>query len=62
MNKMDEWQAKGKPVEWCAKKIVSGIERKKEEAYIGGKEVLLIYIKRFIPFLFYRIIRNVKVK
>ena len=62
MNKMDEWQAKGKPVEWCAKKIVSAIESKKEEAYIGGKEVLLIYIKRFIPFLFYRIIRNVKVR
>lgn len=62
MNRMDEWQAKGKPVEWCAKKIVSAIERKKEEAYIGGKEVLLIYIKRFMPFLFYRIIRNVKVR
>jgi short-subunit dehydrogenase len=62
MNKMDEWQAKGKPVKWCAEKIVNAIERKKEEAYIGGKEVLLIYIKRFIPFLYYRIIRNAKVR
>jgi len=62
MNKMDEWQAKGKPVDWCARKIVAAIEKKKEEAYIGGKEVLLIYIKRYLPFLFYRIIRNVKVR
>jgi short-subunit dehydrogenase len=62
MNKMDEWQTKGKPVKWCAEKIVNAIERKKEEAYIGGKEILLIYIKRFLPFLYYRIIRNVKVR
>jgi short-subunit dehydrogenase len=62
MNKMDEWQTKGKPVKWCAEKIVSAIERKKEEAYIGGKEILLIYFKRFIPFLYYRIIRSVKVR
>lgn len=61
-NKMDEWQTKGKPVKWCAQKIVSAIERKKEEVYIGGKEVLLVHIKRFLPFLYYRIIRSVKVK
>ncbi|HMG91885.1 MAG TPA: SDR family oxidoreductase [Chryseolinea sp.] len=62
MNKMDEWQSKGKPVKWCAEKIVHAIENKKEEAYIGGKEVFLIYIRRFLPFLYYRIIRNVKVR
>jgi short-subunit dehydrogenase len=62
MNKMDEWQTKGKPVKWCAERIVNAIENKKEEAYIGGKEILLIYIKRFLPFLYYRIIRNVKVR
>lgn len=62
LNKMDEWQTKGKPVKWCAEKIVSAIERKKEEVYIGGKEVLLVHIKRFLPSLYYRIIRNVKVR
>lgn len=62
MNKMDEWQTKGKPVKWCAEKIVQAIESKKEEVYIGGKEVLLVHIKRFLPFLYYRIIRKVQVR
>jgi len=48
--------------EACARKIVKAINRKKEEAYIGGKEVIMIYIKRFFPTLFSRIIRNVAVK
>ncbi len=62
LNKMDSLQAKGKPVDWCAREIVKAIEKKKEEVYIGGKEILLIYIKRFLPSLFSRIIRNVKVR
>lgn len=62
LNKMDEWQTKGKPVKWCAEKIAHAIETKKEEVYIGGKEVLLVHIKRFLPFLYYRIIRKIKVR
>jgi len=62
LNKMDNAQAKGKPVDWCARKIVTAIEGKKEEAYFGGKEVLLVYIKRFFPPLFSKIIRNVTVR
>jgi len=62
LNKMDEAQANGKPVDWCARKIANAIARKKEEAYFGGKEVLLVYIKRYVPWLFSRIIRNVKVR
>ncbi|HEY5750176.1 MAG TPA: SDR family oxidoreductase [Chryseolinea sp.] len=62
LNKMDTAQAKGKPVDWCARKIVAAIESKKEESYFGGKEVLLVYIKRFFPPLFSKIIRNVTVR
>lgn len=62
LNKMDDLQAKGKPVDWCACEIVKAIEKKKEEVYIGGKEILLIYIKRFFPSLFSGIIRKVKVR
>ena len=62
LNKMDEWQTKGKPVKWCAERITRAIESRKEEVYIGGKEVLLVHIKRFLPFLYYRIIRKVKVR
>ena len=62
LNKMDTAQAKGKPVEWVAGKIVGALEGQKEEVYFGGKEVLLVYIKRFFPPLFSKIIRNVTVR
>jgi short-subunit dehydrogenase len=62
LNKMDEAQFKGKPADWCARKIVRAIERNREEVYIGGKEVLGVYVKRFLPALFSRIIRRVPVR
>lgn len=62
LNKMDNLQAKGKPADWCARQIVKAIERKKEEVYIGGKEIILLYIKRFFPVLFSKIIRKVTVR
>ena len=62
LNKMDEAQYKGKPAEWCAGKIVTAIEKEKEEVYIGGREVFAVYLKRFFPRLFSRVIRNVAVR
>mgnify|MGYP001600975424 FL=1 len=55
---MEESHEKGMPVKECAKKILSGIKRGKKEVYIGGKEILLIYIKKFFPALFYYIIQK----
>lgn len=62
LNQLDKGQATGTPVDRCAREIVSAIERKKEEVYIGGKEVLMVYIKRFFPTLFSKLIRNVAVR
>jgi short-subunit dehydrogenase len=62
LNKMDEAQYKGKPADWCARKIVAAIESNKEEVYIGGKEVWGVYIKRFFPSLFSYIIRKASVR
>lgn len=59
---MDEAQFKGKPVEWCAQKIVAAIEKNKEEVYIGGREVFGVYIKRFFPKIFSKIIRKIAVR
>jgi short-subunit dehydrogenase len=58
-NKMDEMQEKGMPAEECALQIVSAVEQEKAEVNIGGKEVLMVYIKRFVPALYRRIIRKV---
>lgn len=62
LDKMDEAQYKGKPAEWCAKKIITAIETEKQEVYIGGRETMGVYIKRFFPSLFSRIIRKVAVR
>ena len=59
LDKMDEGQYKGKPVDWCARRIVSAIEKNKQELYIGGREVMAVYLKRFFPRLFSRVIRSV---
>ena len=62
LKKMDEAQYKGKPADWCAHKIAKAIEAQKEEVYIGGIEVLMVYMKRFFPWLFSILIRKVAVR
>lgn len=62
LNKMDAAQYKGMPADSCARQIVSAIEKKKEEVYIGGREVFGVYLKRFFPTLFSRLIRSVAVR
>jgi len=57
-SQMDEGQATGVSAEKCAKSIISSISKGKREAIIGGKEVFLVYIRRFFPSLFYKIIQN----
>ena len=44
-------------------KFLKLIEKRKEEVFIGGaKEGLALYVKRFFPGLFSRIIRKAKVR
>jgi short-subunit dehydrogenase len=56
---MDSGQASGMDAEKCARKILKGLKREKREILVGGKELLMVYIKKFLPFLFYRIIRKI---
>ncbi len=57
-NKMDESHEDAMSAEECAKQIIIGILNNKEEIYIGGKEILMIKIKRFFPKLFGKLIRK----
>ena len=59
---MDDAQANGMLPEVLARKILRTIERGKEEAYFGGKEVLGVYLKRFFPAYFSKVLRNAKVR
>ena len=60
--KMDNAQYNGMPPEVFAKKMIRAIEKRKNEAYIGGREVLGVYLKRFFPEIFARVIRKIKVR
>lgn len=55
---MDHNQKTGMPVEECVIKMVKAIKRKKKEVFIGNREIWAVYIKRFCPSLFWRIIKN----
>jgi len=57
---IDPRHIQGMSAEQCAKRIISGMEKNKPEILVGKKEILLVYIKRFFPFLFYRIAKNIK--
>lgn len=62
-NRKDDTHEKGMHPDEFAKKMVQAIEKKKREVYIGGfKEVLAIYLDRYLPGLFSKIVRNAKVK
>jgi short-subunit dehydrogenase len=63
LNQMDPSTSRGMDANLFAKKMVRAIEKKKEEVYIGGsKEVFAIYLKRFWPGLFSRIVRKANVR
>lgn len=57
-NKLDKQIASGLAPEKCARKIIRAIERRRPEVYVARYEKLGLYISRFAPGLFRRIIRS----
>ncbi|WP_310556793.1 SDR family oxidoreductase [Flavobacterium sp.] len=58
-NTDDNATQNGMPVGVFAKKFVKAVERNKFEAYIGGKETIGVFLKRFFPkFLHYYVLRS----
>jgi dehydrogenase/reductase SDR family member 7B len=62
LGRMDKGQQVGMDPARCAAKIVKAIEAEQNEVYIGGKETLGVYLQRFVPDLFAKIIRRVPVR
>jgi short-subunit dehydrogenase len=58
--KMDHGQANGITAEACAQKIIRAVRKNKKEVYIGRKDLLLIYFKRYIPWLYYLLVSKVQ--
>ncbi|MCB0734630.1 MAG: SDR family NAD(P)-dependent oxidoreductase [Flavobacteriales bacterium] len=61
-NEMDRGLAKGMDVMKCAHRIHRGIQKKKRKILVGGTEMLLVYIYRWLPALFWRIAPNINPK
>lgn len=56
--KLDNNQKGGISAKQCAKDIINGIRKEKHEIISGGTEKWGIYLNRFFPKLFYRILRT----
>ena len=57
---MDDGQAGGVTKEYCARMIMKAIRKKKKEQLIGGKELLMVHFKRFLPPLFNFLVTRIK--
>jgi short-subunit dehydrogenase len=59
--KTDDLHENAMTTKQFAKKAIRAIEKRRDETYLGGKEVLGVYIKRFFPRMFRKIVRKVRV-
>lgn len=63
LSQTDSTTDSGLPPKTVARRILQAIVKKKNEVYIGGrKEVNAVYLKRFFPNLFARLVRKAKVR
>jgi dehydrogenase/reductase SDR family member 7B len=58
--KMDDGQAGGLTPEAAAKKILRGIRKNQREILVGKSELIMLYIRKFLPWLFFRIAARIK--
>jgi dehydrogenase/reductase SDR family protein 7B len=57
---LDDGLAKGISPEKAAEIIIKGIKRKKHEILVGSSEMLMLHIRRYLPWLFFRIADKIK--
>lgn len=58
--KMDPGLAKGIKPEEAAETIIRGIIRNKREILVGGSELTMLYIRRYLPWLFFILADKIK--
>lgn len=57
--KMDEGQKSGISAQECANKILIAIKKNRKEVNIGGSDILMVYIHRYAPWLYRKIVSRV---
>ncbi|WP_069130582.1 SDR family oxidoreductase [Rhodohalobacter halophilus] len=60
-NKMGKGQKNAMPPEEFAKKLIPKLAAGKDEIYLGGAELMGVYLKRFVPGLFSKLLKRVRV-
>ena len=58
--KLDDGQAKGITPEKAAEQIIRGIRKNKREILVGSSELIMLHIRRYMPWLFFRIADKIK--
>ena len=58
--KMDPGQEKGISPEKAAARILKGIKRNRREIKVGSGELIMLYIRRYFPFIFFNIAAKIK--
>jgi short-subunit dehydrogenase len=58
--KMDDGLANGISPEKAARMIINGIVRNKREILVGSSEMIMLHIRRYCPWLFFRIADKIK--
>ncbi len=56
---MDPGQEKGMDPTVCANKIITAIRKRKFELFVGGKEGFMLFFRKYIPSLFFRIAEKI---
>lgn len=57
-NRMDESHVNAMSADTCAEIILKAITQNKEEIFVGGKELKALWLKKYIPGVFKKIIRK----
>lgn len=57
---MDHGQKNGISAEECARRIMKAVRHSKKEVYVCRIDVLMVYFRRYIPALYYRLAGKVK--
>ncbi len=58
--KKDPGQEGGISTEKASRIILNALYKKKKEVLVGGRELAMVYIKRFFPGLFWKMVNNIK--
>ena len=59
-NILDNSHQNAMSAEECAERVIKAHLQNKEQVLIGGKELLMVYFKRYIPAVFSKLLRKVK--